>query len=144
MHAKIEDIENRMPEFPVGSKNRIMMEEHVAELKQIIKANKEAEELQVNKPGGSKIFRLANLDFHAPGKKNMKRIGRAMMQFVSYIRQHRISLEDAINMPIYKEPHFLKDSKEFFMHLRTGNIDAVKKMVMMDRMLLFQIDYVRY
>ena len=75
-------------------------------------------------------------------RMDLKRMGRLVLQFVGYLRKHRLTVEEAMSLPIYRTPHFLKDSKEFFLYLRTGNLANVEKMIKIDRMLVFQIDYV--
>ena len=71
------------------------------------------------------------------GSHNLKRIGRCVLDFIQYLKKYNISLMDALRYPIYREPHFLRDSKEFFMNVRQLNIEKVKSMAKNERMLLF-------
>lgn len=115
-------------------------QELIETLEQINKQKREENNSESKKP----FLKLIATDVQLKGATRFKKCGRVAISFALYIKKHQISLDDALRYPIYRDPHFLKDSKEFFQAIRSQNLEKVRRMVSKDRLLLFQIDFVRY
>ncbi len=137
------DIESRLKKVPKKSKFAQLLEQKYHDLVEKLEhANKEILEAEeVSK--SNRYLKLLPTGIQLHGVSRYKRQLKNMITFLCYIKRHEITLFDAITMPIYREPHFHKDSKEFFQAVRSLNLDKVKRMLSKDRLLAFQIDYVR-
>ena len=136
------DIETRLKKIPKKTKFAQLLEQKYHELVESLEhANKEileAEEVSRS----NRYLKLVPTGIQLHGVSRYKRQLKTMMTFLCYIKRHEIALFDAMTMPLYREPHFHKDSKEFFQAVRSVNVDKVRRMLGKDRLLAFQIDYV--
>ena len=142
IRIKMLDIETRLKKIPKKSKFAQLLEQKYHELVESLEhANKEileAEEVSRS----NQYLKLLPTGIQLHGVSRYKRQLKNMLTFLCYIKRHEIPLFDAMTMHIFRVPHFHKDSKEFFQAVRSLNIDKVKRMLVKDRLLGFQIDYV--
>lgn len=100
-------------------------------------------ELSIHQPTGqvANLPKMLLRDYHIYNRNKLKPIGKAIIRFAKYLQNHQISLELVLNEPIYKVPHYHRQSKEFFINCRQGNYERCEAMLRHETMLAHQIDY---
>ena len=148
IQSKIGILNQRVSKAPPGSKLKQILSEQKSMLEEQLKVlntpavGKDDPSASTDPTKQKSCIRMPIHESKFEYRMDLRRMGRLVLQFVAYLRKHRLTVEEAMSQPIYRTPHFLKDSKEFFLYLRTGNLPNVEKMIKLERLLVFQIDYV--
>lgn len=144
INAKLDELESRLRHVPKDSKLHEILNSQRNQLRTDLEYSIKLEEKSQPKDDQTAFMKFVSNQGPIYGKRNLKKIGRIILEFVGYLRKHQIKLDDALTHPIYRQPHFMPDSKEFFLYVRSGNIELINKMVMQSRLYLFQIDFVGF
>lgn len=75
-------------------------------------------------------------------KGNLSRFGRKVLNYINFLKKRYLSIQDIMESPLYITPHSCKNSKQYFMYVKTGNYNEVRSLCFENKMMVFQMDSV--
>jgi hypothetical protein len=78
-------------------------------------------------------------------KRTMKMMVKLVINFLRVLKKIKVSLPDLLKWPVFPtEAYAIEGCKNFFMYVKTGNLNRVRQILSKNRYFVFQIDSVRF